>query len=178
MKAGSVRTLAQARAFVQRVRICGIFSDIDGHSLWDAVDLPHRQGGDTKWGLKVEAVWAWKNDLPARYPDAIFYGKVPGGLAALMSIDYLATVHYPRHHRPLDTCSPLAQKIFRLLRFDPLTTSQLRQELVAPRNRIDRALVELQTTLNIVRRNSLSDKRDTWLPFREQYLSITQTASS
>ena len=37
------------------------------------------------------------------------------------------------------------------------------------RNRFDRALQELQVTLNIVRRNSLEDEKDTWVLFSEQY---------
>jgi hypothetical protein len=37
----------------------------------------------------------------ATYPEEIFYGKIPGGRAALMSMDYLRVEHYPKHHRPL-----------------------------------------------------------------------------
>jgi hypothetical protein len=40
------------------------------------------------------------------------------------------------------------------------------------RNQFERALKELQITLNIVRRNSASDQSDTWVPFTEQYLEI------
>jgi hypothetical protein len=40
------------------------------------------------------------------------------------------------------------------------------------RPKFDRALRELQATLNIVRRNSLLDENDTWVPFSEQYLDL------
>ena len=63
-----------------------------------------------------------------------------------------------------------------MLRFDPATTPALRRELgmtLKPEKaRFDRALQQLQVTLNIARRNSLEDKNDTWVPFREQYLDI------
>ena len=40
------------------------------------------------------------------------------------------------------------------------------------RNRFDRALQELQVTLNIARRNSLEDENDTWVLFSDQYLDV------
>jgi hypothetical protein len=40
------------------------------------------------------------------------------------------------------------------------------------RRMFDRALRELQATLNIVRRNSPRDENDTWVPFSEQYLDV------
>ena len=40
------------------------------------------------------------------------------------------------------------------------------------RNRFDRALQELQVTLNIARRNSLEDENDTWVLFSDQYLHV------
>ncbi|MGH8047684.1 MAG: AlkZ-related protein [Chthoniobacterales bacterium] len=177
-KAPAVRTLRQARAFVLEAGICGIFSNGEGSmaSLWDVVDLPGRKPGEKGWGQKVVAIWTWKNELPAVYPDEIFYGKIPGGLAVLMSMDYLRDTHYPKHHRPLRECGPLVQKIHALVRNDPLTTAQLRKELEMSRrperSKFDRALQEAQTTLNIVRRNSPDDEMDTWVPFTEQYLEI------
>jgi hypothetical protein len=126
---------------------------------------------------KVVAIWRWKNELPAIYPEEIFYGKIPGGRAVLMSMDYLRMEHYPKHHRPLIQCSPIAQRIYERLRLDPLTTGSLRKELNATqrpeRTRFDRALQELQITLNIARRNSLEDENDTWVLFSDQYLEMT-----
>jgi hypothetical protein len=178
MKRDVVRTLKQGRAYVIRVGICGIFSDagVGMPNLWAVVDLPERQPGETGWGQKVMAIWRWKNELPAIYPDKIFYGKIPSGHAALMSIDYLRTQHYPKHYRALTDCSLLAQKIYERLKLDPLTTGALREELNMTqrpeRNRFDRALQELQVTLNIARRNSLEDENDTWVLFSDQYLDV------
>jgi hypothetical protein len=177
-KSGGVRTLKQARTFVLEAGLCGIFSTGGDRMprLWDVVDLPEWQPGEKGWGQKVTAIWRWKNELPAVFSDEIFYGKIPGGLAVLMSMDYLRDEHYPRHHRPLQERSPLARKIHALLRNDPHTTSQLRVELDMTRrperSAFDRALKELQTTLNIVRRNHLDDDSDTWVPFSEQYLEM------
>ena len=42
------------------------------------------------------------------------------------------------------------------------------------RNRFNRALKELQVTLNIARRNSLEDENDTWVLFSDQYLEVVQ----
>jgi hypothetical protein len=98
----SVRTLKQARAFVLRAKICGIFSSpAQGvQCLWDIVDLPHRK---------------------------------PGALRAELGMK----------QRP-------------------------------ERSRFDRALQELQTTLDIARRNSFDDENDTWVPFSEQYLDVVR----
>jgi hypothetical protein len=89
--------------------------------------------------------------------------------------------HYPKYHRALSECSPLAQKIYERLRLDPLTTGLLREELNMirrpERNRFDRALQELQVTLNIARRNSLEDENDTWVLFSDQYLDVARDGS-
>ena len=42
------------------------------------------------------------------------------------------------------------------------------------RAKFDRALQELQVTLNIARRNSLEDEKDTWVLFSDQYLDIVK----
>lgn len=180
-RVSTVRTLKQARAYVLQVRICGIFSDagVGIPNLWEVVDLPHRQPGEKGWGQKVVAIWRWKNELPAVYPEEIFYGKIPTGPAVLMNMDHLRAEHYPKHYRPLSECSPLAQRIYERLKLDPLTTGSLRKELNMTqrpeRNRFDRALQELQVTLNIARRNSLEDENDTWVLFSDQYLDVVQT---
>jgi hypothetical protein len=182
-KVAVVRTLKQARAYILQVGICGIFSDagVGMPNLWEVVDLPDRQPGERGWGQKVVAIWRWKNELPAVYPEEIFYGKIPVGRAALMSMDYLRTEHYPKYHRPLRECSALAQRIYERLRLDPLTTGSLRQELNVTgrpeRNQFARALEELQVTLNIARRNSLEDENDTWVLFSDQYLDLVQAGN-
>ncbi len=179
--ANSIRTLEQAYAFVLRVGICGIFSDANTGliSLWDVTDLPERVKGEKGWGQKVIAIWGWKNELPAIYPDKIFYGKIPPGRAALMSMDYLRTEHYGKCHRPVKDCSPLANRIYQVIRFDPMTTGELRKEVDMThrpeRAKFDRALQELQITLNIARRNSLDDEKDTWVLFSDQYLDVVRS---
>jgi hypothetical protein len=45
------------------------------------------------------------------------------------------------------------------------------------RNRFDRALQELQVTLNIARRNSLEDENDTWVLFSDQYLEVVHVGN-
>jgi hypothetical protein len=46
------------------------------------------------------------------------------------------------------------------------------------RNRCDRALEELQVTLNIACRNSLEDENDTWVLFSDQYLDLVHALIS
>ncbi len=174
-----IKTLAQARKYVLKVKTCLIFGSKESAlpSLWDAVDLPERVLGQKGWGEKVNAIWAWKNELPAQFPDEIFYGKLPDGLAMLMSLEHMKKVHYPAHHRSVMTCSPLAQKVFAILRSEPLTTAEVRKALSpsgsVSKSKIESALVELQSTLNITRCNAAELKRDTWVPFAEQYAAIT-----
>ncbi len=71
LRSMKVKTLEEALKFVQSVGLCTLFSGKAKAvpSLWDANDLPEDGGGRTKWGAKVEAVWAWKNELPETYPD-------------------------------------------------------------------------------------------------------------
>lgn len=170
-----IRTRGQARTFVLKVGICGIFSNDQGRMpcLWDVVDLPERRPGEGGWGPRVMAIWTWKDELPALYPEQIFYGKLPNGLAVLMSQEHLRQTHYPTGHRSLQECSPLARKIFALVSLEPMTSPALRREMGITKGpaktQFDKALLELQATLNIVRRNSLADTRDTWVPFTEQY---------
>lgn len=173
-----IKTIEQALDYVQQVKVCGIFGSQKSAlpSLWDAVDLPHRSGGRTKWGARLEAVWAWKNELPALFPEEIFYGKLPDGLAVLMTLDYLREVHYPAHHREVSQCSPLARRAYDLIRREPHTTGELRKALSPSgqisKSKLDAALVTLQATLNITRANALKLKLDTWLPFAEKYPEI------
>ena len=170
-----VKTLEQALEFVLKVKTCLIFGSAKSAlpSLWEEVDLPGRQPGQKGWGKKVEAIWAWKNELPAQFPDEIFYGKLPGGLAVLMCVKHLREQHYPAHHRAVSECSPLARRTYDLIRREPHTTAELRRALspsgTISKSKVDGALVELQVTLNIVRSNAPDVKTDTWLPFAELY---------
>lgn len=178
MKTKGVTTLAGARKFVLAAKLCGIFPTKGATfpSLWTAVALPEKQPGEKGWGKKMVAVWTWKTELPARYPDEIFYGKVPSGAAVLMSISYLRATHYPKHARNLRTCSPLAQRLYELIRNEPYETGPLRtlalQQFRCTKGAFERALKELQITLNIVRSNDPKAVSDTWLTFKELYPDI------
>jgi hypothetical protein len=72
-----------------------------------------------------------------------------------------------------------ANRIYQVIRFDPMTTGELRKEVDMThrpkRAKFDRALQELQITLNIARRNSLDDEKDTWVLFSEQYLDVLRS---
>jgi hypothetical protein len=174
-----LKTLAQAHAFVLEVGRCGIFADAKkpGPNLWDAVDMPGKQPGERGWGKKVGAVWGWKNQLPADFPEEIFYGKDEEGRAVLMTLSCLAE-HYAKVHRPVEACSVMARKIYALVKVEPATTTALRNA-VAGKDKVLRAafakaLVELQVTLNIVRSNAPEIESDTWLRFAELYPAIAR----
>jgi hypothetical protein len=177
-----LKTLAQAQAFVLAVGKCTIFADKKkpGPNLWDAVDLPGKQPGEKGWGQKVGAVWGWKNQLPADFPDEIFYGKDENGRAVLMTLEHLAKEHYPKFHRPIEACSVMARKIYARVKVEPATTTALRNALAGKdkvaRAAFAKALVELQVTLNIVRSNAPEIESDTWLRFAELYPAIAAQA--
>jgi hypothetical protein len=177
MKQPRVRTLAQARAFVKAAGLCLVFADQkqDLPNLWDVVDLPEKQPGEKGWGKKIGAVWSWKNQLPADYPDEIFYGKGAGGKTVLMTLAYLRTQHYPKFHRPVADCSPLARQLYELVRIEPMTTGALRTAVLkgdkSQKTAFAKALIELQVTLNIVRSNAPEITSDTWVRFADQYPS-------
>ena len=170
----TVKTLEQARDFVLEVGMCGILHDAKGAlpTLWDAVDFADKQPGESGWGDKMGKVWPWKNELPATYPDQVFYGKIKGGRAVLMSLDKLREL-YPRQHKPIAECSALAQELYALIAQGPLMTVPLRQMLGMTdrklRSQFDRALQELQVTFNIARSNRPDAEGDMWVPFLKQY---------
>ena len=166
------RTLEGALEYVQAVKMCTLFSNkVEGlPALWDMIDLPEIGGGRTKWGARVEAIWAWKNELPETYPDEVFYGKIPSGLAVLMAMDHLREVHYPKS---VSDCRDLAQKIFEIIRLDPTETAEIRAIAMerhgCSKSQVDTALKQLQVTLNIARDPQAGTGKDRWLPFREIY---------
>ncbi len=175
-KAGSIRTLEDARDFVKDVKVCTIFpSDKCKHtSLYENVDLPEKQPGESGWGERMEAVWPWKNRLPTEYPDEIFYGKIKGGFAVLMEMTYLADTHFPATYKPVESLNQLAGQIYDRIRNEPWTTTELRQEIMhvtgCSKSPLDTALKNLQISLNIVR--ACDAEQDTWLPFLEVYSDI------
>ncbi len=177
----TIKTLQDARKFVKREKICTLFSGSAPGiaSLWDNVDLPLEGGGNTRWGARVEAVWKWKNELPEKYPDEIFYGKIKGGLAALMTVAFLREEYYSAAHKSVDSCSELAQAVYDLIRRTAGTTAEVRklaiEELDCTKSRFETALKQLQVTLNVARLNTPHTTNDTWVPFREMYLDIVDS---
>jgi hypothetical protein len=173
-----IKTLEQAYQFVMQERICTVLkrNSKTMKSFWDAVDLLEKQPGEKGWGQKISAVWQWKNQLPALHPLEIFYGKIKGGTAVLMTLDYLRNHHYPHFHRDIGSCRRLEQQIYELIRFDACETTELRKASMAQfgctKSQFDAALKELQITLNIVRCNEPDADRDRWLPFQEIYFEI------
>ncbi|GAB5560234.1 MAG: hypothetical protein SynsKO_18810 [Synoicihabitans sp.] len=174
-KTAKFDTLEGALEFVQTVKQCTLFSNkVEGlPALWDYVNLPEDGGGRTKWGARLEAIWAWKNELPATYPDEVFYGKIPGGLAVLMAMDHLREVHYPAAHQPISKCRDLAQKVFEIIRLDPAETAEIRAIAMerhgCSKSQFDTAMKQLQVTLNIARDPEVGTGKDRWLIFREVY---------
>jgi hypothetical protein len=169
----SVQTIEDARDFVLEVGMCSIFHPKDGGpNLWDAVDAPDKQPGESGWGEKTGKVWTWKNELPARYPDEIFYGKRQGGTAVLCTMDALREM-YRRQRRPLEELSPTAQRLYAIIVQGPVNNAELKQLTgmtgKSGKSAYDRAVMELQVALQIVRVNRMDTEGDTWTPFEAQY---------
>jgi hypothetical protein len=175
-----IKTRHEVFDYIMREGICTLYkTGVPGvPSLWDVVDLPDTKPNGRGFGERVSAIWGWKDQLPQEFTEEIFYGKIKGGSAVLMSTDYLKNVHYPAHHRPVDSCRELARQIFELVRLDEWATGPLRRECMdryrCTRSRFDGALKELQITLNMVRSNEPGTKRDTWLRFEEVYLDVLE----
>jgi hypothetical protein len=173
-----IKTFEEARLLIRELKICTVFesSNIELTSLWEHIDLPEKQKGERGWGQKVTAVWNWKNRLPAEFPDEIFYGKIKGGLAVLMTMEYLRDFHFASAYRCVDELNPLSAYIFEKIRNEPWETTGLRKDVIeeysCSKSQFDTALKNLQISLNIVRSNDPEIERDTWLTFQELYPDI------
>lgn len=173
-----VKTIEEAYQFIKEVRICTVFQSdkVEYPSLWEYVDLPEKQPGEKGWGKKMTAVWTWKNQLPAAYPKEIFYGKIKGGIAALMDMNYMARDHFTRAYEDIKTQDRLAQHIHSKIAVEPWDTTALRkatmQEAGCTKSQFDTALKNLQITMNIVRLNESRIEIDTWVLFKELYLDV------
>ena len=171
---GKVRTIEDARAFVEQAGLCTILADRSGKlpSLWEAVDAPDKQPGEGGWGDKMGKVWSWKNELPARYPDTIFYGKLKGGRAILCSMQRLQEI-YREQRRPPSALSETARDLLEVIEQGPIPNKALRSatglEGKTGKTRFDRALLELQVAMLIVRVNRMDVESDTWVTFESQY---------
>jgi len=170
-----IKTFDEAYRFVLKTKICTIFGSKKSpyQSLWDNVDLPEKKKGDKGWGEKVTAVWTWKNELPATYPEEIFYGKVAGGDAVLVEMNFLRERLYPEAKKEVGELNPLAQQIYKEIRIEPQYTGELRkivqEETGCTKSRFDTALKHLQISLNITRSNDPAEEKDLWMVFSEQY---------
>lgn len=175
-----IKTIAQARQLIKEVKVCTVFPSkkVKHTSLFENVDLPEKQAGETGWGQKVSAVWTWKTQLPADYPDDIFYGKIKGGFAVLMDMDYMADIHFPWAYKDVRGLNSLAQYINGRVSEEPAETGTLRrmaiEEVGCTKSQFNTALKSLQITMNIVRLNHAEAARDTWVPFRELYIDVWQ----
>ena len=169
---GSVRTIEEAREFVLKVGSCGILHDSKGgYSLWDAIDAPDKMPGESGWGDKMGYVWSWKNELPAKYPTEIFYGKRKSG-AMLCTMEVLREM-YGEYHLPITELSETAQRLYAIVEQAPVNNKDLKALAYMTgkdsKGKFDKAMLELQLTFNVVRVNEMDVDGDTWTPFEKQY---------
>ncbi|MEZ4697500.1 MAG: hypothetical protein R2832_13880 [Rhodothermales bacterium] len=173
-----INTLEDAVQFVLDNKVVTVFGSkkSDWPSLYDNVNRTDKKPEGGGWNPRVTAVWTWKTRIPQTYPDKIFYGKIPGGDAVLMDLEYLRTVHYPEHHKPVSELDDLSRQIYGYIRQDPWFTGDLRNHAMmehdCTKSRFDTALKKLQISLNIVRSNNPEVENDLWLPFEELYPDI------
>ena len=173
-----IKTFEDACEFILEKKVCTVFGSKNSPypSLWDNTDLSEEKPAGGGWSPKVSAVWKWKTEIPQTFPDEVFYGKVPGGDAVLMDMDYFRTIHYPEHYRPVSELDPLSQAIYEFIQEEPSYTGDLRRraisELGCTKSRFDTALKKLQISLNIVRSNDPKIENDLWLRLDEVYPDI------
>lgn len=178
-----IKTFEEACEFVLEHKVCTVFGSKNSPhpSLWDNTDLSTDKPAEGGWSPRVKAVWAWKTQIPQTFPNDIFYGKIPGGDAVLMEMEYFRTVHYPKHAKPVTELDALAQGIYSFIEMEPAYTGPLRKmammELGCTKSRFDTALKKLQISLNIVRSNDPSFANDFWITFEEIYPDIVSMYS-
>lgn len=178
-----IRTFEDACDFVLKHKVVTVFgSKGSPHpSLWDNTDLSEDKPVKGGWSPKVTAIWDWKTRIPQTFPDEIFYGKMPGGDAVLMEMNYLREVHYPQAFQPVAELPELCQRLYECIRIEPWFTGNLRKHAIAEfhctKSRFDTALKKLQISLNIVRSMDPKIENDLWLPFNEVHLDIFERYS-
>ncbi len=175
-----IKTFDEAYQFVLEQKVCTVFGSKGSpySSLWDNTGLSEKKPKAGGWSPKVMAVWDWKTRIPQTYPDAVFYGKVPGGDAVLMEMQHFREHHYPVAYKPIGELDPLAQEVYEFIRLEPDYTGPLRKRAITrlgcTKSQFDTALKKLQVSLNIVRSNDPKLKNDFWLPMREVHLDIVR----
>ena len=173
-----IKTFDDAYRFVLKEKICTVFgSKGSPHpSLWDNTNLSEDKPKAGGWSPRVKAVWDWKTRIPQTYPDEVFYGKIPGGDAALIEMNHFRNVHYPAAYQPVFELDPLSQNVYEFIRLEPHYTGPIRKraitELNCTKSQFDTALRKLQVSLNVVRSNDPQHKNDFWLTMREVHLDL------
>ena len=173
-----IKTFEEACEFVFEHKVCTVFGSKKSPypSLWDNTDLSEDKPPEGGWSPRVKAVWSWKTKIPQTFPDEVFYGKVPGGDAVLMEMEYFRTVHYPKHAKPVSELGALENAIYESLLLEPMFTGPLRKKMMVAfgctKSKFDTALKKLQISLNIVRSNDPRVENDLWIPFKEVHQDI------
>ncbi|MCC6512242.1 MAG: hypothetical protein IT423_24300 [Pirellulaceae bacterium] len=176
-----MKTFEEAYRFVLEQKVVTVFgSQCSPYpSLWDNTALSEKKPPKGGWSPKVVAVWDWKTRIPQTYPDAVFYGKIKGGDAALIEMQYFRQFHYPAAYQPVSQLDPLAQELYRLICLEPDYTGPLRTKTIArtgcTKSQFESALKRLQVSLNIVRSNDLTHQNDFWLAMREVHLDLVNS---
>lgn len=175
-----IKTFDEAYQFVLEHKVCTVFgSKGSPHpSLWDNTALSEKKPKAVGWSPKVVAIWDWKTRIPQTYPESVFYGKIQGGDAVLMEMQFFRETHYPAAFQPVDELDALAQHVCDWIRMEPSFTGPLRkrsiEKLNCTKSQFDTALKKLQVSLNIVRSNDPSLKNDFWLTMREMHFDIVK----
>lgn len=178
----TVRTFGEAYQFVMFCKICTVFGGEHTQypSLWNHTDLSLQRPAPGTWCPRALAVWKWQRRLPQAYPDSVFFGKIPGGDAALMEMTYFKNDYYPKAFQPIAELPPLAGEIYELICKTPSTTVRLRNQAVlkldCTADEFDAILTALQVSLNITRSNDPKVKADLWLPMSAVHSDITSLA--
>ena len=173
-----IKTFEEACQFVIDHKVCTVFgSKGSPHpSLWDNTELSENKPKAGGWSPKVVAVWDWKTRIPQTYPESVYYGKIQGGDAVLMEMQYFRETHYPAAFQPVSELDALAQQVYEFIRLEPAFTGPLRKRAIeqwgCTKSQFDTAIKKLQISLNIVRSNDPMLKNDFWLTMREMHLDI------
>ena len=127
-----IKTFEDACEFILENKVVTVFGSKGSSyaSLWDNTDLSEEKPAGGGWSPKVSAVWKWKTEIPQTFPGEVFYGKVPGGDAVLMEMEYFRTVHYPEHAQPVSELDPLSQSIYEFIQEEPAYTGDLRRRAI------------------------------------------------
>jgi hypothetical protein len=160
-----VRTIEEARAFVEEVGFCHLWpiKDIETPNLFHAIAGRVRPVPMAHDDADLSKCWGWKDQALGK--QWWYYGKLLSRRATLISLDMLPTFYAcSENFGDLDdymteyldgTLTAEAKRIYEaLLEHGPLDTIRLRREAhmtaKSAKSRFERALVELQVTLKVM----------------------------